>query len=448
MALITDISCVLPRPDIGELYLQTTAEMSRRLLGGAPVIPGSSESVLSAVMAGSINLAHGFVTQALKENDPSTMCCDNLVRYGSLHGYNLLGATRAKGYVAITGTPGAVIPDDFRVTGGSGREYKLDPAVTFNPSSLDSGGGAVLRMVATLAGAIYNLPTGSRLVVATTTPDIDLEATAVGNGFIGGTADETCEQLRTRILASEKAFAITTNAAWFCQNSLTYPGVTRCCLDECRQCCPDELLIYVFMHGVYGDQITAPYGVPPVEVLDAMTEWMFGRMPGMGQGLAPFGVRGAYVCARPSALTITAWCTEGCPTGGRDRIISAVQAYLAALTCVGPALCKEDVRAVASTAVGQSNCFSDVRLSFDVGVAFEDASHIYLDCGQFAVLKDVVLNQGPPPPIEPPPPYLPPPAPAALGGCCPVVPDQKSITGTGTTSDVLEVGVVDGGEDV
>lgn len=448
MAIISDLSCVLPRPDITELYTELTAEMSTRLLGGAPVIPGSSESVLSAVMAGSINLAHGFVTQALKENDPATMCCDNLVHWGALHGYNLLGATRAKGYVAITGTPGAVIPDTFRLTGGSGREYKLDPAVTFNPSTIDPTGGAVLRVVATLPGEIYNLATGSPLVVATTTPDIDLESTVVGNGLIGGTANETCEQLRTRILGSERAFAITTNAAWFCQNTLTYPGVTRCCFDECNQCCPDELLIYPFFHGVYGDAITAPYGVPPVDVLDAMTLWMFGRFPGMGQGQAPFGVRGAYLCARPTIMTVNAWCIEGCPTGGRDRIISAVQAYLAAITCVGTALCKEDLRAVVSTAFGQANCFSDVRFTFDEGLAREDSAYAYLDCGHFAILGDVLLNQGQPPPITPTLPAGPPPAPTAtVGGCCPVVTDHVSITGTGTLSDALEVLVVDAGEE-
>jgi hypothetical protein len=399
MAVISSIECVLPRPSVTDLYSELTAEFSKRLLGGAPVIPGSSESVLSAVMAGSVNLAHGFVTQALKENDPATMCCDSLVRYGALHGFNLLGATRAKGYVAITGTPGAAIPDTMRFTGGSAREYKLDPAITFNPSTIDSSGAAVLRVVAVLAGDIYNLTTGSLLVVASTTPDIDLEATVVGNGLIGGTSDETCEHLRARILASERAFAITTNEAWFCQNTLTYPGTTRCCLDECRQCCPVEMLIYPFMHGVYGDEVTAPYGVPPVEVLDEMSLWMFGRFPGMGQGLAPFGVRGAYVCARPTVMTVNAWCRDGCPTGGRDRIISALRAYLFGLTCVGTALCKEDVRAVVSTAFGQSNCFSDVRLTFDDSLSHEDNSHAYLDCGHFAVLGDVILNPGAPPPI-------------------------------------------------
>src|SRR5882672_3926778 len=83
MAIITSIDCVLPRPDIGTLAQNLKTELSQRLLGGAPVLPMSAEDVLSYVMAGTINLMHGFVTQALKENDPATMCCDNLITYGA-----------------------------------------------------------------------------------------------------------------------------------------------------------------------------------------------------------------------------------------------------------------------------------------------------------------------------------------------------------------------------
>src|SRR5262245_20259211 len=103
MAIVTTIDCTLPRPDITTLQQDIKTELSKRLLGGAPVLPMSAEDVLSFVMAGTVNLMHGFVTQALKENDPATMCCDNLVTYGATHGIDLRASTRAKGYIAITG---------------------------------------------------------------------------------------------------------------------------------------------------------------------------------------------------------------------------------------------------------------------------------------------------------------------------------------------------------
>src|SRR5262245_8458744 len=137
MAVMTDIGCVLPRPDIAQLAEDVRTELSQRLLGGAPVLPMSSEDVLAYVMAGTVNLMHGFVTQALKENDPLTMCCDNLIKYGARHGIDLQASTRAKGYVALSGDPNALIPAAMRFVGDSGREYKLDPAVLSNPTALD-----------------------------------------------------------------------------------------------------------------------------------------------------------------------------------------------------------------------------------------------------------------------------------------------------------------------
>src|SRR3982750_3658114 len=99
MAIITSIDCTLPRPDSATLQQKLKTEFSQRLLGGAPVLPMSAEDVLSFVMAGTVNLMHGFVTQALKENDPKTMCCDNLITYGAQHGIDLQASTRAKGYI-------------------------------------------------------------------------------------------------------------------------------------------------------------------------------------------------------------------------------------------------------------------------------------------------------------------------------------------------------------
>src|SRR5215831_15530288 len=128
-----DLSCVIPRPNIAELHDELAAEFSKRLLGGAPTLPGSLEDTLAFVMAGATNLFHGMVNQALRENDPATMCCDNLVLWGNSRGHLLRSAVRAKGYVALTGTPGATIPATLRLVGQSSREYKPDPAVRTNP---------------------------------------------------------------------------------------------------------------------------------------------------------------------------------------------------------------------------------------------------------------------------------------------------------------------------
>lgn len=398
MAVITSIECSLPRPDIGELQTQIAAELSKRLLGGAPVLPMSAEDVLSFVMAGTVNLMFGAVTQALKENDPATMCCDNLVIYGASHGINLRAAKRSKGYVAITGTPGAAIPATIRFVGESSREYKLDPGVSTNPTSLDASGAAALRAVAMLGGSAFELPAGSPLTVTTTIPGINIEALVIGNGMTGGTDDEDCESLRRRIIAAEAAGVIVPNEAWYLQQTLLYPGVTRACTDECEGCCnPAFLPIYPFMEGVYGDVRTAPYGVPPAAVLEEMTEWMFGKNPGMGEGLAPIGQRGAYLCAYPTTVNVIGYCFTGCPDGAVDRIRDALWAYIRANFCVGSAICKDQMRAAIYAALGPDPCFSNIVLDFDDTILREDDAHVFLACGNFLVLGDVTLNIGSPP---------------------------------------------------
>jgi len=413
MPVMTDITCVLPRPSIAELHDDISTELSRRLLGGAPVLPMTTEDVLAFVMAGTVNLMHGWVTQALKENDAATMCCDNLIRYAARIGINLRGATRAKGYVSISGTPAAPIPPNIRFVGASSREYKLDPGVTFNPTLLDSTGRAVLRIVAALPGGEFNLGVGSPLTVATTLPGIDPEGLVIGNGMIGGTSNETCDMLRARVLAAESSMILSTNEKWYITETLRYPGVTRACTDECEGCCdPTYLVIYPFFEGVYGDAVTAPYGVPPGEVIDEMNWWMWGRNVGKGEGLAPVGVQGTYRCGAPVKINVTGYCFRGCDDIAIDRIIKALNTYIRIMYCVGSPICREHLRAAVYGAVGDP-CFSTVTFTFDPpeAVRRQDDAYIVLECGVFPVLGEVVVTDAPAPEINPLPQLAPPLAP-------------------------------------
>lgn len=392
MSIITSTECTLPRPEIGALHDQLATELSKRLLGGAPVLPMSTEDVLSFVMAGAVNLMFGAVSQALKENDPATMCCDNLVIYGANHGVDLRGATRAKGYAAVTGTPNAPIPPNFRLVGSSSREYKLDPGVSTNPVALDASGGASLRVVAAVGGSLFDLPAGAPLTVSTTFPGIDIDATVVGNGLTGGTEDEDCESLRKRVIAAESAGVIVPNEQWYLKQTMGYPGVTRACTDECEGCCdPSFLAIYPFMEGVYGDVETAPYGVPPPAVLDEMTAWMWGKNPGKGVGEAPVMARGGYQTAWPTVVNVTGYCFAGC-AGARDRIITALRTYIRATTCVGSKICKDQMRSAMYAAIGTDPCFSRIEFDFDDTLGREDEAYAYLACGHFLVLGDVDLK--------------------------------------------------------
>jgi len=391
-----DPFCILERPDIAELSEAVRTEFSKRLLGGAPVLPLSSEDILAFVMAGTVNLMFGTITQTLREYDPETMCCDNLVRYGARHGINMLGATRAKGYIAITGTPDAPIPSNIRfigpTIGPASGEYKLDPGVTFNPTKLNAAGGAVVRVVSELPGNVFNLPLGSITTVATTLPGIDIDAPVVGGGLSGGSDEETCEHLRIRILNAEATGVLSTNEQWYLEQTAKYPGVTRACTDKCEGCCdPAHIEIYPFFEGVYGTVEEEPYGIPPPEVIDEMNLWMFGQDNGKGQGIAPVGITGHYLCATPVKMNVVAHCFRGCKSIAVDRITDALRTYIRGVYCVGSKMCKEHLRSVIYTAVGEP-CFSGVTFTFDQGLRREDAAFLVLECGAYPVLGEVTVS--------------------------------------------------------
>ena len=382
------IDCTFPRPSIQQLQGDLKTEISTRILGGAPVLPMSNEDILAFIMAGTVNLMHGYVNQAIKEADPKDMCCDNLVAYAARKGIYLSNATRARGAVVITGDPGAVIPGDIRFIGEAAREYKLDPTTITNPIVLDSAGRAALRVAAAVGGPSYNAGAGAVLTLASTLPGIDGTATVTDGGIKGGAAAETCEVLRSRVLALEGAGAVSTNLDWYQGQALRWPGVTRVCVDQCEGCCDTGRIdMYAFFDGAY-----LPDGVPPPDVLDEMTEWMFGQNPGRGEGRAPVGAVGSFKTPLPTYLDIVVRCWRGCEPGMDVTIKEALAAYAIQEYCVGSSICRKNLESVISQTMGSTGCYASVDFTFDESIAREDSAFSYLDCQHYLSIRDVTFG--------------------------------------------------------
>lgn len=382
------IDCTFPRPSIQDLQNDLKTEISTRILGGAPVLPMSNEDILAFIMSGTVNLMHGYVNQALKESDPSSMCCDNLVAYAARKGIFLTTATRARGIVVLTGTPGTVIPDTIRFVGSESREYKLDPTTITNPTVVGGDGRAPLRVAAATGGAGYNVPAGTVLTLASTTPGLDATAAVSDGGMRGGAPAEDCDTLRKRVLGLEGAGAVSTNLAWFQGQALRWPGVTRVCVDQCEGCCDTGRIdMYAFFDGAY-----LPDGVPPSEVLDEMTEWMFGENPGRGEGRAPVGSVGAFKTPLPTYLDVVVQCWQGCEAGMDQLIKDKLAAYAIQEYCVGSKICKKHLEAVISQAMSSTGCYAGVQFNFDDSLAREDSAFAYLDCQHYLSIRSVVFG--------------------------------------------------------
>jgi uncharacterized phage protein gp47/JayE len=378
------LDCTLPRPSIEELQQSVKTEISTRMLGGAPVLPFSNEDVLAFIMAGTVNLMHGYVAQGLKESDPKDMCCDNLVAYAARRGIFLQGAERSRGIVIITGVAGAAIPANIRFVDDASQEYKLDPSYTTNPTVLDADGSAALFIAASGGGSRYNQAPGTVLTVSTTIPDINISATVTTAGLIGGADDETCDQLRVRVLDSEKQGALSTNVDWFLSKSKSWPGVTRICTDECEQCCEETIVMYPFFDGAYEN------GIPPSSVIDSMNTWMFGPARTHGEGLAPIGISGSYKVALPTGLKVTVRCVAGCSPNTEETVAAAVRAVILDETCVGSTICLEHLKRAVTNSLGTA-CAAEPVLEFDETILTQDEQFAYLDCGRYLRLTEVEI---------------------------------------------------------
>jgi hypothetical protein len=93
-------------------------------------------------------------------------------------------------------------------------------------------------------------------------------------------------------------------------------------------------------------------------------------------------------------VNVIGYCFAGC-AGARDRIVTALQTYIRATTCVGSKICKDQMRAAMYAAIGTDPCFSRIEFDFDDTLGREDEAYAYLACGHFLVLGEVDLQEAP-----------------------------------------------------
>ena len=371
--------CLPDRPDVKELRDRIANEMSARLFNGAPVIRGSNEDVVAGMLAGLMFEAHGWVQAAMHETDPACMCCDSLHEFARRRGIYPLPARPAKGYVKITGVAGTTVPTPISFADASGRTYIIDPTWPVNPIVLDASGEAIIRVIADYPGPDYNLEAGVTIYITSPPPGVDTDATVVGDGLVGGADEESCNELRERVLERLKTGAVSANVEWIMAKMRDFPGVTRVCSSTCDCAIPS---FYVFMDGVY-----EPYGIPPVEILDEISDMVFGYPPGVGYGSAPVGARGIVKQAIAEPITINVRGMAPNTSVVRGEVASLLSEVLSQHTCPGGCMCLrwfDD----AIAGLPSVDCYSRIEIIPGAHSRI-DGDNLCLDCDYFPVVDGV-----------------------------------------------------------
>lgn len=368
------MSCIILRPDPKALFDQLQNMFSSTVLGGGKVIPESTEWYVVSNDYAMAEQYFAIADQMWREANPETACCDNLYKMAAQHGVFPKPASHAEGYAKLTGIPGSAVPPSLEIQTTQG----IFVSVGTVPLEIPNSGEIIIRIRALTPGSSYNsagsVTTGT---LTTPAPGINTEVAICGGQFCGGAEAETCEQFRKRYL-ERLAYQPRATMAWIKEKMLEFPCATRVCVregtccrctpecgDECSDCgcknCGTAMQFYVLFDGVF------PCGIPPQNIVDDITDWLFGTPQGYGEGQVEIGVCGQIYA--PTPLMVNVFIDiEGCPSSAQKQYIEDQIIALFKRVCPSMPLRVKQLELIVATVVGAE---FNIQVRFEV-VGYED----------------------------------------------------------------------------
>jgi baseplate J-like protein len=392
MAIMT---CIILRPDPQTLFDQITNQFSSTVLGGGKVIPESNEWYVIANDYATAEMFYAIADQMWREANPETACCDNLYVLGARRGVFPKPATNAQGYAKLTGTPGSPVPSSLEISTSIG----VFVSVGTVPLSIPSTGYVTVRIQALTPGPEMNsdgsVTTGT---MTTPAPGIDADVAICGGQFCGGADAETCDQFRKRFL-DRLSYQPRATQAWIKQKLLEFPCATRVCVREgtCCKCggngcaeCGTRLEFYVMFDGVF------PCGIPPLNVINDITTWMFGANQGYGEGQVEIGVCGSIYQPIPIWLDVLID-IAACPSQSQKQQISDLVQQLFLRLCPSLPLRVKQIELIVAnilgTDVNSSASFSLIGTYDTTQVFITACGDLEPECDYIPCLRNIVFPQ-------------------------------------------------------
>jgi uncharacterized phage protein gp47/JayE len=244
------------RPMLAELRDQIRRDFNARLPGADALLRQSNLRVIADVFAGISYLHYGYQVWLSLQLFPDTAETAFLERWASIWGITRRPPTAALGPLAVTGTPGAVVP--------AGAEWQRSDRVryqTADGATLAADGTATVAVVAETAGIDGDAVAGTTVTGVGALPGVVALATVATPGIGGGADEETDDQLRVRLLARIQVPPHGGSADDYIAWTLEVPGVTRAWVVPRGQG-PGTVVVYFTM-----DDAAHPNGIPtPADV--------------------------------------------------------------------------------------------------------------------------------------------------------------------------------------
>jgi len=364
------MSCIILRPDPKQLFDQIKSQFSSTVLGGGQVIPESNEWYVVSNDYAAAEQFYAIADQMWRETNPETACCENLYKMAAQHGVYPRPASHAEGYTRLTGVVGSAVPPYFEIQTSAG----IYVSVGTIPLTIPSSGEIVVRIRALTPGPAYNsageITEGTLITPA---PGINTEVSICGGTFCGGADAESCEDFRKRYI-ERLAYQPRATMAWIKAKLLEFPCATRVCIREgaCCRCggecddwgcknCGNMMQFYVLFDDTF------PCGIPPQNVVDDITDWLFGEHQGYGEGQVEIGVCGKIFAPIPLPVNVFID-IEGCPSTAQKQVIEDQITALFKRICPSMPLYTKQLELIVASVLG-AEINSSVR--FEI-VGWED----------------------------------------------------------------------------
>jgi uncharacterized phage protein gp47/JayE len=248
---------------------QLTRDAITASLYGAAFIGNNVLRVMSDAMAGLAHHTLRYIDWLALQLLPDTAENEWLDRHGQIWLTNADGsrgrklATYATGIVTVTGTAGAVVPQNSTLLGFQQVRYETTAQIIVAGLS-----PTPVNVLALDSGAIGNLPDGQTITFSPPLTGVDSAAIVYGE-LSGGTDAETYDELRARILLRIQQPPVGGDAKDYVQWTLAVPGVTR------AWCAPLEQGIGTVTVRFMCDDLRADQdGFPQSEDIDAVTAYV------------------------------------------------------------------------------------------------------------------------------------------------------------------------------
>lgn len=206
-------------PRIASFYYPTKEEVADQFLrrvrigaersGHTVNVAVGSELWLRAQALGGL-LAHVFANNkvALTKYSPTTAEDDDATELAAQFGVEARSGAQATGPATARCSQIVIIPDGYLCTAPSGEKYEAVGPITLNPTSES------ITIRAVNAGTAGNIPEGTILTWDNASLGFLQRTLTVGSGgIVGGTDDETWEEVRSRLLLKLKSPPVGTSWA-------------------------------------------------------------------------------------------------------------------------------------------------------------------------------------------------------------------------------------------